>query len=148
MPTPISPEALPAFGVLLNHERMDNGQLRFRLTGADNSSYIRCENRGGPAWENAHLHSALQELVLVQRGRVIFVELTGQTPVFRLLCQGDFVTTTPGVAHTEWLDRDTTVHTIKFGDCASPDWISSPQLDALTHPLSGEEALALAGGSP
>lgn len=144
MPLPIPNDQLPAFGVRLNHERMDNGELRFRLTGADQSSYIRCENPGPPVWENAHAHSRLRELVLVQRGRVIFVEQKGEQARFLLLKPGCFALTTPGVPHTQWLDRDTVVHTVKFGDCAGPDWIPAPALDALTHPLTGAEALALA----
>ncbi|PWM23718.1 MAG: hypothetical protein DBX44_05425 [Oscillospiraceae bacterium] len=142
MPVPISGDCLPTFGITLRHEQMDNGELRFRLTGADQSSYIRCENPGPPVWENAHAHSRLRELVLVQRGRVVFVESAKDAPRFLLLEAGDFALTTPGIPHTQWLDRDTVVHTVKFGDCTDPDWIPAPHLDAVTHPLDPSETLS------
>lgn len=74
MPQKLNERELAEFGITTNHERMENGEVRFRLTGRDGSSYIRCENTGGPVWENSHSHSALREMVIVQEGCVVFAE--------------------------------------------------------------------------
>ncbi len=147
MPRRLSQEELTQFGISTRHEQMDNGQLRFRLTGSDGSSYIRCENPGEPAWENSHCHAALEELILVQTGIVVFAELDGETAILRRMAAGEFVRTRPGIPHNEILSRGAVIHTIKFGDCALPDWIPSPLLDRLTKPLGFEEALQAADKS-
>lgn len=137
--------AFEQYGVSTNHERMDNGELRFRLIGPDKSSYIRCENAAGePVWESSHSHAALQELVLVQSGEVVYVEYRGGRAVFQLLRPGMYVVTTPDVPHNQCLTAHAVVHTVKFGDCSNPDWIAAPQLDALTLPLTFGQARAQA----
>ncbi len=140
MPKQIFQSELSAWGISQKHERMDNGELRFRLMGRDGSGYIRCENPGPPVWENGHSHSSLQELVLVQHGAVVFVELRGKETKFTLLQEGDWAVTTPQVPHTECVGGNAVVHTIKFGDCSNSDWIPSLELDAKTKSLSFEEA--------
>ena len=83
MPQKLNERELAEFGITTNHERMENGEVRFRLTGRDGSSYIRCENTGGPVWENSHSHSALREMVIVQEGCVVFAEYR-EAPARRL----------------------------------------------------------------
>ncbi|MBC3937574.1 hypothetical protein D4A47_01510 [Anaerotruncus massiliensis (ex Liu et al. 2021)] len=141
MPQKLNERGLAEFGITTNHERMENGEVRFRLTGRDGSSYIRCENTGGPVWENSHSHSALREMVIVQEGCVVFAEYREGTARLRELPPGGWAVTVPGVPHNECLARGTVVHTVKFGDCSHPDWIASPELDALTKRLSFAEAL-------
>ncbi len=140
MPNPIFEWELKALGISQTHERMENGELRFRLMGKDGSGYIRCENPGSPIWENSHSHSRLKELVLVQQGEVVFVELRGKETKFTLLQEGDCAITTPQIPHTECVGESAIVHTIKFGDCSNSDWIPSLELDAKTKSLSFEEA--------
>lgn len=141
MPRKLDERELVQFGITANHELMDNGGARFRLAGRDNSSYIRCENTGGPLWENSHSHSALQEMVIVQSGCVVFAEYREGAARLRALFPGEWAVTIPSVPHNECLAPGTVVHTVKFGDCARPDWIASPELDALTKPLAFGEAL-------
>ena len=148
MPQKLSERDLAEFGITSNHERMENGEVRFRLAGRDGSSYIRCENTGGPVWENSHSHSSLREMVIVQDGCVIFAEYREGAALLRALFPGDWAVTVPGVSHNECLARGTVVHTVKFGDCSHPDWIAGPELDALTKPLSFEAALELAQKKP
>ena len=135
--------ALERYCISTNHERMDNGELRFRLIGPDKSSYIRCENASdGPVWESSHSHAALREMVIVQSGEVIYAEYRDDRAMFRLLLPGMYVVTTPGIPHNQCLTGGAVVHTVKFGDCSNPDWIAAPQLDALTLPLTFEQARA------
>lgn len=139
----IDADELERFGINTNHEIMDNGQLRFRLSGKDGSGYIRCENRTAPAWENSHRHSKLRELILVQSGSVVFASLKGGKAIFTTLHEGDFIISEPGIAHNEILSSGAVIHTLKYGDCAQPDWIPCPELDRLTKHLTFEEALSL-----
>ena len=99
MPQKLNERELAEFGITTNHERMENGEVRFRLTGRDGSSYIRCENTGGPVWENSHSHSALREMVIVQEGRVVFAEYREGTARLRELPPGGWAVTVPGVPH-------------------------------------------------
>jgi len=144
VPTKIPETELEKYGVVSNHELMDNGQLRFRLSGSDGSGYIRCENRGDPAWENSHSHSEMSELVLVQRGTVVFADYADGKVSFTVLNEGDFILSQPGIPHNEILSKGAVIHTLKHGNCSSPDWIPCPQLDALTKHLTFKEAFKAA----
>ncbi len=147
MPAKIPENELNSYGIKLNHETMDNGQLRFRLSGSDGSGYIRSENRGAPAWENSHSHSHLRELILVQSGTVVFVSYIGGQAHFITLKEGEFIIAYPGIAHNEILSQGAVIHTVKHGDCSSPDWIPCPELDELTKHLTFEQALEAGGNT-
>ncbi len=144
MPVAINDSDLKNYGISTNHEIMDNGQKRFRLLSSDGSSYIRCESPGVSVWENSHSHSTLQEMIIVQKGCVVFAEYINGKVIFKKLVTGDFSTTIPGIPHNACLSPNTVVHTIKFGDCSQPDWIPSVELDLATKGLTFEEALAQA----
>ena len=143
MPTPLSEQEVSARGIMLRHEKMDNGELRFRLAAPDGTCYIRCENPGGETWENSHSHAALQEWTVVQKGPVIYAEQYGEKTVYRLLDTWDTVITTPGIPHNICMGPDSVILTVKFGDCASPDWVPSELLDRRTKPLTFKQAQKL-----
>ncbi len=140
-------ENIKEYGICEDHEIMDNGQLRFRLScSRDNTGYIRCENPGDtPEWENSHSHKELCEVVIVQTGLVVMAEYREPEVVFTAMCEGDIFKTTPGIAHNEILAPGTVIHTVKYGSCTKADWIPCPELDALTKGLTLEEAVELAG---
>lgn len=140
MPTPISPAEAQQRGIAVNHERMDNGEVRYRLCAPDGTSYIRSENPGGPVWENSHSHAKLQEMVVVQRGEIVYAELRGGNVQFQRLRAGEYIVTVPGVPHNACVGEGAVVHTVKFGDCTCPDWIASPELDAYTKELTFAQA--------
>lgn len=143
MPKRISEAEAKTYGITTKHEIMDNDSRRFRLISSDGTSYIRCENPGKPAWENSHSHSTLQELILVQRGELIFCELRNGKTSYTLLQAGDSAITTPKIPHNNCMSEDSVVHTVKFGDCTTLDWIQSPELDEQTKPLTFEQARSL-----
>lgn len=136
----IKPQELEQYGVMQQHEIMENGEIRFRLIGPDGSSYIRCESGSDCVWENSHCHSRLKEMILVQKGRIVFVEYIEGRTRFQKLEADDFVITTPMIPHNICMFSHTVVHTIKFGDCGNADWIPSKQLDEATKGLSFAEA--------
>ena len=99
MPQKMAAEMVAASGVTCNHQEMENGERRFRLLGPDGSGYIRCENPGGPVWENSHLHHTTREFILVQQGPVICAVYRQGKAVLRLLETGECFCPDPGVPH-------------------------------------------------
>src|SRR2546430_2931324 len=65
----ISPEdAMAKFGIKATHERMDNGEMHFRLMGSDGNGYIRTVATSGSGWQNSHKHDRIQETYIVEKG--------------------------------------------------------------------------------
>ena len=128
---PIPHEDLSKYGVTANHSIMDNGELRFRLAGADGSCYIRTESAPDSGWQNSHLHTRLSELCLVQTGWVDYAELIDGQVVTTRYTAGETYLIRPGIPHNSYMAPDTILHTVKFGDCSDPDWIPCPELDTL-----------------
>lgn len=46
------------------------------------------------------------------------------------------------IPHNTFMAPDTILHTVKFGDCTDPDWIPSPELDALVKNTDPESHLS------
>ena len=145
-PRKIANEDLPGYGVKLDHEILDTGEVRFRLSGSDGSGYIRAENPSARyLWENGHSHAALLELVVVQSGQCVFCELEDGAVTFKLLSPGDTAQTRPGVPHTICMDGRAAIHTVKFGDCSRPDWLPCPELDQIVKPMTFADGARFAG---
>lgn len=143
MPKKIPESDIIGFGIKTNHEYMENGETRFRLCFKDGTSFIRTQMSANPKWENSHGHKSLKELTLVQQGQMIVAEYIEEAAHFSIFNPGEWQTTTPGIPHNAILGNDTIVLSIKFGDCANPDWIACPELDALTTNLTFEQALEM-----
>ena len=127
----IGPDQLEQYGILLKHNVMDNGELRFRLLGSDGSCYIRTESSGDSGWQNSHYHTRLSELCLVQEGWVLYAELVdGQVVAKRYTANEHFIIR-PMVPHNSYMAPHSILHTIKFGDCTNADWIPCEELDAI-----------------
>ena len=128
------------YGIRTNHEIMENGERRFRLLAPDGTSYIRNEKEGEPVWENAHYHKTIQELILVQKGSMIYVEQRENGLEYQELGPGEMVCTTPGIPHNICVGENSVTHTIKYGDCSCQDWIFCRELDEEVKKLSYEQA--------
>ena len=94
---------------------MDNGEKRFRLIGADGSTYIRTESSLDSGWQNSHYHTTIKELYLVQKGTIIFVELINNKVNIKKYEEGEFFISQPMVPHNIYMFPNTILHTIKFG---------------------------------
>ncbi|GKT04018.1 hypothetical protein [Furfurilactobacillus entadae] len=132
-----------SYGVFSHHQKMDNGELRFRLQFADGTSYIRTEGTATGAWQNSHKHQAVHEMFIVQTGWIVFVELVDRVPIFKRYSAGDYFTTTPGYAHNMYVSADTIIQCVKYGTALkeTADWIAAPDLDELTKKLSEQDLL-------
>ena len=119
------------YGVSTKHSMMDNGERRFRLIGADGSCYIRTEASEDSGWENSHYHTRLSEVCIVQSGWVVYAELIDGKVQARRYEAGETFVIRPMIPHNACLAPHAVLHTVKFGDCTDPDWIPSPELDAL-----------------
>ena len=120
---------------------MDNGERRFRLAGADGSCYIRTEAAEDSGWQNSHWHSRLSEICIVQEGWVVYAELIDGKVVANKYTAGETYRIPPMIPHNSWMAPNSILHTVKFGDCTDPDWIPSPELDALVKNTAPETHL-------
>lgn len=127
----IQDSELAQYGISTSHHKMENGERRFRLTGADGSAYIRTEAAPGGGWQNSHYHTALSELYLVQRGWMLFAELEEGGLSVERYGAGEFCVSRPMVPHNVYMGPGAVLHTIKFGDCSRADWQKSEALDEL-----------------
>ena len=123
------------YGISTKHSIMDNGELRFRLTGADGSCYIRTEASGDSGWENSHYHTRLSEICIVQRGWVVYAELIDGKVEAKRYQEGESYLIRPMVPHNCYLSPNAILHTVKFGDCTNADWIASPELDEMVRSM-------------
>jgi mannose-6-phosphate isomerase-like protein (cupin superfamily) len=127
-------------GITTSHERMANNELRYRLTAADGSGYIRTVASGEGAWQNSHFHRTLLETYIVQSGWVALVELVDGALSWAILESGDVFTTTPLTPHNVYMPGNAVLHTVKHGSSTDEvDWHASPELDYLTKGLDESE---------
>ena len=129
-------------GIRTRHERMANGEVRFRLLAGDGSAYIRTIAGRDGAWQNSHYHKSVVETYIVQRGWAALVELAGDQPVWHILRSGDVFTTKPNVSHNIYMPPGSALHTVKHGSGEQDDWHPCPKLDVLTKSLSEPEILS------
>ena len=149
MPTPLSDRQAKDLGVTTRHERMDNGELRFRLCASDGSSYIRTEAGAQSGWQNSHLHRYVHELNVIQQGVMLVVEEHDGVLVPRVLRTGDFYLCPLNVPHNSYLLPGTVAHTVKYGqELPDVDWVSCPQLDPRCRALDVDALLRADSPSP
>lgn len=140
---PISPEEARSYGMETKHDRMDNGELRFRLNcSADGSSYCRTVAPESGAWQNSHYHKGVSELYVVQSGWIAYAELNEGKFKLELLRPGESVTFRPLVHHNLYLSPGSVIHTIKYGIAYENDWFPSPELNERTKHLALEALFA------
>lgn len=141
MPTELTPAEVLMQGVRTLHERMDSGEMRFRLLFGDGSSYVHTFAASPAAWQNSHVHSGIFELTLVQEGAFLFVELENGALRTQICRKNEFVISRPGIPHNMYIAAGSDVHTIKYGSIAPNDWAPQPELDALSRGLDPEALL-------
>lgn len=134
------------FGISTLHEKMANGELRFRLNANDGSSYIRTEASQSDAdelvgWQNSHYHKQAIEIYLVQKGLMILATQDAGKSFYECFRAGDSVSTEPFVPHNVYLRPGSIIHTIKHGGDGKPDWHGFPDLDGETKALSEFDAM-------
>ena len=132
---------LSQYGIRTNHNIMDNGERRFRLSGADGSCYIRTEANEDSGWQNSHYHTRLSEICIVQEGWVVYAELIDGKVVANRYTAGETYLIRPMIPHNSWMAPHSILHTVKFGDCTNADWIASPELDTLVKGTDPETLL-------
>jgi hypothetical protein len=131
-------EAEDVYGVITKHERMENGELRFRLMHSDGSGYARTESRNGSGWQNSHYHIGAKEIYSVQKGWMAFAEYIDHKVCIQIIRPGDFIMSNPGVVHNVYLAADSVIHTVKFGETKDGDWHAFLEFDQVTKNLNEE----------
>lgn len=130
------------YGITCEHERMDNGELRFRLKSDDGSSYIKTVAGKKAAWQNSHYHKCTKEIYIIQKGWIAFATLLSDGELsLTILAADDILTTEPHIAHNIYMPIHTVIHTIKYGSPSKNDWFESKELDKVTKQLSEKDIL-------
>lgn len=112
----ISPEkASTDHGVTTGHNRMPNGELRFRLIKADGTAYIRTEADDTGGWQESHYHKFVQETYIVQKGWVAFAQYENKRFTLEIFVEGQSFTTQPYIAHNVYMPGKSIIHTVKHG---------------------------------
>lgn len=145
-PMKLDEDAVAASGVSTLHERMPNGELRFRLMSSDGSAYIRTVSGPQGAWQRSHFHRHVRETYVVEKGWMVLAELdeVERRAVYTKYGPGEVVTTEPLKRHNVYLPGRSVIHTVKHSATpGDPDWHGAPELDAITHPLSEHAVLEL-----
>ncbi|WP_281930008.1 hypothetical protein [Methylocystis iwaonis] len=107
-------------GIATCHERMKNGELRFRLRKLDGTAYIRTESTEG-GWQESHYHKEVLETYIVQNGWIVYAELRDDRIILSKYADDQIFTTSPGIIHNVYLSPGATIHTVKHGKCSHPD---------------------------
>ena len=134
-------DAAEHYGVRTNHERMPNGEVRFRLTNTDGNDYIRTAAGPKGAWQKAHCHAALRETYVVESGWMAIAEEAEGEVAIAVHWPNDVTTTKPKVVHNVYLPSNAVIHTVKHGSTAPGDWQESAEFTAKTSTLSEKEVL-------
>jgi hypothetical protein len=136
----LTEDAVRASGIKTQHERMENGELRFRLTADDGSGYIRTVASETGGWQNSHYHEAVLETYISQQGWMALAELVDHEVLWHFLLPGDVYTTRPKISHNVYLPAHAVIHTVKHGTVAGGvDWHADSLLDSLTKPVLEED---------
>jgi len=132
-PTRISSEvAKNEFGISEFHERMPNGEYRFRLIQSSGNGYVLtvAGNEGG--WQKSHSHWSISEIYVVEEGWIAFASMPRGTmePIICIFEKGSVVQSQPSIPHNVFLPRGARIHTVKLGANGTNDWVAEPELDA------------------
>lgn len=134
------------YGIMANHEMMDNGELRFRLMGADGNGYIRTvAERGG--WQKSHSHDEFKELYIVETGwmAIAVLDRASSEPTFKIYRPGQIYITNLSEIHNVYLPAKAVIHTVKFGAAAlKTTWKPDEQFDLKTRNIPETEILSKA----
>ena len=127
------------YGITFQHEKMQSGELRFRLVSEDGSSYTRTVNPNHGVWQNSHYHQSIKETYIVQKGWVAVASLIDDVLSLEIANTGDTFAVQPLIIHNLYLSADSIIHTIKQGISASNDWFGDYDLDKATKHLLEED---------
>lgn len=129
-------KAWTKYGIMTKHEKMDNGELRFRLLCEDGSAYIRTVAGDQGAWQNSHYHQSVKETYIVQEGWMAYAEMREGALVGTVYVKDASVTTQPSIVHNVYLPEGAVIHTVKHGIALERDWHASEKFDEMTKNLS------------
>lgn len=140
--------AVQEFGIELVHERMENGEFRFRLFAPDGNGYI-LTIAPDAVWQKSHSHTEFRELYLVEHGwMAMAIPDQDRKPTIAIYQSGDICISPLGQVHNVYLSELSMIHTVKHGiRGAYTRWEPHPWFNECTQSLSESEILRLALGN-
>jgi len=138
-------EARTRYGIISEHVKMENGELRFRLKSCDGSGYVRTASAPESGWQKSHFHENVLETYVVQSGWMALASLCNDELVIDKYDAGEVITTERLVPHNVYLPDNAVIHTVKHGNGAEKnDWHPCDKLDKLTKSLTELDINSLA----
>lgn len=116
-----SEKASTDHGITTFHNRMPNGELRFRLKKADGTAYIRTEADSTGGWQESHYHKFVQETYIVQKGWIAFAQYENKEFTIKRFVEGQSFTTKPHIIHNVYMPKRAVIHTVKHGNGRGDD---------------------------
>lgn len=129
------------------HEKMANGEIRFRLRKSDGTAYIRTEAGLTSGWQNSHFHEHVLETYIVQSGWIAFAELIDSELFLCIYGANESVVSRPGIIHNVYLPSHAVIHTVKHGLVSGDDRCTDARtkaFDKVTHALDAEQEIRAA----
>jgi oxalate decarboxylase/phosphoglucose isomerase-like protein (cupin superfamily) len=139
-------EAKQRFGVLVSHEAMENGEIRFRLLNGNGNGYVLTVAASQGAWQRSHFHRNRSETYIVERGwMALAVPVDDYKRLdISIVRKGQLISTKQSLSHNIYLPSHAILHTVKHGsEEKSADWYGDQRLDEMTTELSEAEMLAI-----
>jgi hypothetical protein len=136
-------EASSLYSIETKHEKMSNGELRFRFLSKDGNGYIRTIAGEKGAWQVAHVHPFLQEIYIVEKGWMALAERCGNSIRLAVYRASEVVIIHPQIPHNIYLPAKAVIHTVKNGAKEPHDWKADPELTAKTQFLNEENIFSI-----
>ena len=122
--------------IMIEQEKMENGEKRFRLKYLDESGVSITTNESKAYWQNAHYHKYGNELYVIQKGKVIIAIQEEKEIKYKILKQSDSIELNKGIKHNLFLFPNSVIYNIKFGEIIPNDWNQAKWLDEQCRKLN------------
>jgi hypothetical protein len=142
-----SDKAKERYGISMCHQRMDNGELRFRLIKDDGTAYVRTEAGSSGSWQESHCHKNVKETCVVQKGWIACAKMCNERCTIQVFREDEIFTIEPSTAHNIYMAKGSVIHTVKHGASKKENRIlngETEKLDKIVQNLSEGQTLALA----
>jgi fructose-1,6-bisphosphatase/inositol monophosphatase family enzyme len=106
---------------------MPNGELRIRTTDHMGCGFVLCVAPRGGAWQKAHYHDHINEIVVVKEGFVALIFLNGE---IRIYGAGESFTVEKCERHNIYMYSGAVTYTLKYNAQYEKDWHADEILDS------------------
>lgn len=111
-----SDKAKNKYKISTYHQKMDNGEFRFRLIKNDGATYIRTEAGNNASWQKSHFHKKIKETYIIQKGWVACAKMINEKCKIKIFKENEIFTIEANTPHNIYMAKNSVIHTIKHGN--------------------------------